>query len=129
MWLTDRQCDAHVPTPRIADPIHRLGDTEPIEHLAGGFRAVFEREVATYWTAAAVSRPVDRHHAPQHPERVYQWTPTARIDPQAVPQHGRRARAGLLNMQLPDARGHRTGIGDVRVHGDPDLAIRKPKLR
>jgi len=117
--LAGRQGDAHMPTPRIADPIHRRGDTEPIQHLAGGFPAVIEREVAMYGPAAAVSGTVDCHHASVRTECVYQRTPTARIDPQAVPQHGRRARAGLTNIELPEARGHRTGICDARVHGGP----------
>ena len=84
-----------MPAPRIAHPIHRLGDTELIEHLAGGCRAFIEGEVAVYWTAAAVSGTLDRHNVPVRAERVYQRTPAARIDPQAVPQHRRRARAGL----------------------------------
>ncbi|MCI4674803.1 hypothetical protein [Candidatus Mycolicibacterium alkanivorans] len=69
-WLADRQRDAHMPAPRIAHSIHRLGDTEVIEHLAGGLRAFIECEVAVYRTAAAVSGTVDCHNVPVRGERV-----------------------------------------------------------
>ena len=90
MWLVGRKGDAHMPAPGVADPIHRLGDSELIEHLHGGCRAVIESEVSAYRTAAAIAGTVDRHHAPVLRERVYEGTPTARIDPQAVPQHNWR---------------------------------------
>jgi hypothetical protein len=81
-----------------------------------------------YWTAAAVSWTVDHYHAPVRGERMYQRTPTARIDPEAVPQHGWRPRADLRNTQPPEAGGHQAGLGLVRDHVDPPPVTSKQKL-
>lgn len=86
---TRREHNAHVAAPRVPDPVDRLGDAEPVEHLACRGRAIIEGEVVIGAFAAAVTGTVDRDDAPVIGECVDQPAPRPRIDEQAVPQERR----------------------------------------
>ena len=66
--------DTHMTAPRVAHPVHWLGDAQVIENLYGGIRAVVEREVAMDGVATSVAGTIDRHDVSMSAKRIRQRT-------------------------------------------------------
>src|SRR5690349_12379194 len=93
-----------VPTPSVAGPVHRLGDTERIEHLLGRPGALLEVIPAVRVAALTVPRACDQNQ-PAIPCQLSSHTlPALLVGEQAVPQNDRRTAPGGRDLEPANCR-------------------------
>ena len=100
MRVPGGEVDADVAAPCVANPVHRLGEPQPVERLFSGGRRTSSK-VKSRCTASLLpcDGPSIAYTVRCLRQLIDEWAPGPRIDEQAVPQHNRRSGAGASNVQ------------------------------